>query len=202
MIQELFQYEEGGVWLKYNRHQNNGTTERAVEVPIAEYWHGLMLSLGIPIIEVGAVLPYFSRGWSHRILDPIDTHATDKASLFSVNYGGQAVISISTIEHVDDGRYGLPLEGKTPLDAYFKIQGESQYFLITIPYGWEQGRLEVGPLQKYLLGRPEGINVLTLSRFDEMNWRSNLPLRTYGRSANSIIISEKGGFLLKETDRV
>ena len=211
-VKSTFLYKPGASPLSYvkshSRKKGGGKrpTERSVEVPIAEYWLNKLKSVtDQSVIEVGAVTSHFWKTPARkglRLVTTIDPrpkqpHATNE-SLFSVDFTNKIVLSISTIEHVDDGRYGLPLEGKTPLDAYRKISTEAARFLITIPYGWEQGKHEVGPLQQFLLNDPVGVSVFTLTRLNHSSseWSHSSALETYsGGSANSLILIEKGGLL-------
>src|SRR4051812_26796604 len=81
-------------------------TERSVELAVANAW--LDEQPG-DIIEIGAVTPYYWPGRIGRIVDPVDTHprVTDRVSLFDMDFSGQTVLSLSTLEHVGEGDYGL-----------------------------------------------------------------------------------------------
>lgn len=77
-------------------------TERTVELPIADRWlHAVDLA---NVVEIGAVTPYYWPGRIARVIDPADNRATEKASLFDVDFAGRDVLSISTIEHVGERR--------------------------------------------------------------------------------------------------
>jgi hypothetical protein len=107
-------------------------TERTVELAVADAW----LAGARDVWEIGAVTPYY---WPRRVryvVDPTDTHpaVTHRCSLFALDLRGQAVLSISTVEHVGEARYGLA-EAATPSQALDKILGEAEAFLVTFPLG-------------------------------------------------------------------
>jgi hypothetical protein len=112
------------------------TTERALELAIADYW----LSNAGPrdVVELGAVTPYY---WPHRIADIIDQTDTHplvslRVSLFEVDISARPVLSISTIEHIGKGDYGLAREPILCLRALNKLFSDSPRFLLTVPFGY------------------------------------------------------------------
>ena len=113
-------------------------TERAVELPLADRW--LESVDAARVMEIGAVTPYY---WPRRVphvVDPYDPHplVTTKASLFDVNLSAGPVLSISTLEHVGIGDYGLPADHSLAEKAFRKVFKESQSFLITVPVGYNK----------------------------------------------------------------
>lgn len=110
-------------------------TDRSAELSLADAW---LSSVSGPVIEIGAVTPYY---WPHRvdrIVDPADTHqlVTDHASLFDVDTTGMNVLSISTLEHIGSGEYGLPKEADGPTRALRHITERCANYFITVPYGF------------------------------------------------------------------
>lgn len=162
-------------------------TERGLEIAIAEIW----LNHYNNCIEVGAVTPYYLLNKVKRIIDPRDKHkeVTDHKSLFDVNLHGGNIISISTVEHVGLGEYGLT-EKKNSVQAIKKIFMESKHCLITFPVGhnpkldfWTKKHLQSPYITLYTQGRFNN-KWKICSRAKDM--------RTYGPLwANSVIIIEK-----------
>jgi hypothetical protein len=114
------------------------TTERSVELALAFRW--LQLISG-PVIEVGAVTPYYTDKRTEltkidRVIDPTDPHPaiTDRWSLFEYDFCGKNVLSISTLEHVGMGDYGLPEEDC--IAACEKLVRDSASCFVTVPLGY------------------------------------------------------------------
>ena len=113
-------------------------TERAVELPLADRW--LESVDAARVMEIGAVTPYY---WPRRVphvVDPYDPHplVTTRASLFDVDLSAGPVLSISTLEHIGIGDYGLPADHSLAEKAFRKVFKESQSFLITVPVGYNE----------------------------------------------------------------
>ncbi len=199
-----FQYKFNGTWYEYFSHDSNcghpGTkrTERTVELALADYW----LRDVTDVYEVGAVTPYY---WSDRvkeIIDPADGHprVTSRTSLFDHDFTGKNVLSISTVEHVGTGDYGIA-ERKNPVDAITKIIIESTNCLITAPLGWNK------TLDQYLMDGQydeNGYTVRFMTRASNDTWspaeRKNAYIQYGGCGdlscwANSLVIIEKGNVL-------
>jgi len=114
------------------------TTERSVELALAFRW--LKLISG-PVIEVGAVTPYYADERAElakidRVIDPTDSHpaVTDRRSLFEYDFCRKNVLSISTLEHVGTGNYSLPEEDC--IAACEKLVGDSDSCFVTVPLGY------------------------------------------------------------------
>ena len=109
-------------------------TERSVELSLAKkYIEGKEF-----IVEIGAVTPYYfadDRMWD--FVDPADRHirVNKRISLFDYDCKDKNVLSISTVEHVGTGDFGL-IESKTATDAVVKITDEAKTCLITAPVGY------------------------------------------------------------------
>jgi len=206
-----FQYAEGSDLLGYLYHKHNcgwegdRRTERTVEVPIADLWINRVAQLlhhtspyQVPIWEVGAVTPYYWPGRVQRVIDPYDEHpdVTDRTSLFAINFDHQAVLSISTLEHVEPDKFydgsGFP----PPTQAFLKLASEASLLLITTPFG-QNGALD----QALFLGdyQWEGLTIRYMVREEDESWRpatrEEAIERPYKRWANAIALTEKGGLL-------
>jgi len=199
-----FQYTFDGAWYEYFSHPFNcgdsssNRTERTVELSLADYW----LNHVSDVYEVGAVTPYY---WPNRVkavIDPADSHGavTSRTSLFENDFTGKNVLSISTVEHVGTGQYGIS-ESKNSIDAIIKLLNESNQCLITAPLGWNT------ILDKYLLdGEYEqtGYTFRFMIRQSDDTWvpaeRKNAYIRYGGGGnlspwANSLVFIEKGNIL-------
>lgn len=178
----------GHINLNYLSHPYNcGTgkhkTERCIEIPLALYW---LDKINNPY-EIGAVLPYYKNNLIHEIVDPVDPKATIEASLFDCDFTGMDVLSISTIEHIHDGSYGIVIgdyEQENPSSAFDYIAVNSRSYLITFPYGC------CNILDKRLLDDGFNCNIYMLSRQANEEWiqvdkRGLLPYG--GNCGNSVI---------------
>jgi hypothetical protein len=199
-----FQYKLDGAWYTYFFHDfncghaNSKRTERTVELALADYW----LNKVENVCEVGAVSPYYWPNRIHEIVDPGDKHpqVTSKVSLFDCNFRNRNVLSISTVEHVGTGEYGIS-ETRTAGEAITKIVNESSKCLITVPLGWNSF------LDHFL--RSDNLNLLDctiafLIRHSNDTWS---PVEKYNAFiqyggggnfsawANSLAIIEKGNIL-------
>jgi hypothetical protein len=140
MPETTFCLQPGGRRFPYFYHEFNcglpdapRRTERTVELPLADVW----LQSHPGAWEIGAVTGNYWPGRCRTVIDPgrKTPPGTICKSMFAVSVAGQAVLSISTIEHVGERRYGLR-ERRTPLDALSKLAAESPAFLITVPVGY------------------------------------------------------------------
>lgn len=172
-------------------------TERSVELAIANVL--LDLEPRDLVLEIGAVTPYY---WPHRIkdiCDPIDTHRliNIRASMLDINLHGRIVLSISTMEHIGKGDYGLPRNLDLNRRAFEKLFSESARFLITVPGGYfpEMDRYLLETIPKV----PDCSAYFLLRGPNDNNWREVLQPRidelTYGKWANSLIIICRDTFI-------
>lgn len=209
MADETFQLCEGGHEFPYFYHTHNcgkkgvaRRTERTVELPIADFWLNALGKDAPPLAEIGAVTPYYWPGRVANVIDPSDRMGTIRKSMFDVDTAGMDVLSISTIEHIGEGRYGRN-EARTPLDAFRRIIERSNRCLITVPYGWVSNA-SFRALQDVLVnGSPfmesHKVRVFALRRGQDETWSASDNYQAYGRPpkpwANSVLIAEKGGLL-------
>jgi hypothetical protein len=187
-------FQIGSITIPYFYHDYNcghpggPQVERVVEMAVADYW----LKQCFPVVEIGAVTPYYWPGRVATVIDPQDEKATHRDSMFVHNFAGQNVLSISTIEHIGTGDYGIAEpEVSGPL-ALWKLIAESSSMLVTVPCG-QSGVMDAvvynGNVDQfcnaYFLTREPGGEVWTQTpRVDAVRW--------YGRWANSVAILEKG----------
>ena len=136
-----FQYR--GRWFRLFEHECNCgwrdglMTERAVELSIADWWLKRHAREGV--VEVGAVTPYYWRNRVKTVIDPSDRHSavTHRTSLFNFDFAGRTVLSISTVEHVGAGEYGLEALRTEDCTAALRLFVEqSKSCLITFPTGY------------------------------------------------------------------
>lgn len=83
--------------------------------------------------------PYYLPGKISDIIDPTDNHplVNIKKSLFEVNLKGCNVLSISTIEHIGTGDYGLTTAEKCTIALDIIIE-DSLTCLVTVPIGYNK----------------------------------------------------------------
>lgn len=138
-------------------------TERSVELAIARMWIELHKT---DLIEIGAVTPYYFPRVIKDIVDPTDNNklVTQHKSIFEINLENKNVISISTVEHIGTGDYGLK-EELNSINAIEKIMKESKHYLITYPIGYNE--LLDDWTKKHF--RERYVTVLSSGRLDN-NW--------------------------------
>lgn len=165
---------------RYARYAHNEAwaNERSVEVALGEWFldqypgiagfdhigsNGVRNSLigRQPVLEVGAVMPYYGRD-THETIDLADDHPKSrKANAIGYDYTGRNVLSISTLEHMHRTEYanGSDLDGVTCLK---QIVSAANRYLITFPTQYNVG------LREYLSTHPE-VPRLILRR---TNWKN------------------------------
>jgi hypothetical protein len=112
--------------------------ERRIEVPIAVVWASMQKAH----TEVGAVLPYhLDLPTGDTIVDPYDPHplVTHRRDAETFDFTGQAVLSISTIEHIGRAEYDKERDLYKAFRVLSKIAHQSECCLITIPLGYHCG---------------------------------------------------------------
>jgi hypothetical protein len=189
-----------GTSLPYFFHRHNcgwpplRCTERVVELAVADRW--LSQQEGTQVVEVGAVTPYYWPGRVRQVIDPTDPHpaVTKRDSVFDVSLAEQTVLSISTIEHIGLGDYGLSgaqpeLAGK----ALAKIFAETRAFLVSAPVGYNAA------LDRILFEGdfPGDVQASYLRRVADVAWREETDREAvrlaYGpRGSNGLVILSRG----------
>jgi hypothetical protein len=174
--------------------QASRRTERTVELSIADRW---MRSVDLAsAVELGAVTPYYWPGRVARVIDPADPKATERASLFDVDFAGRDVLSISTIEHIGERRSGLS-EVREPTAALVKIAEEAARLLVTFPTGMKYAGAR--RLEAFVLGHPQwfayrNVSVRVLARRPDETWAIGEPLPYGDRRkpwANAVIVLDR-----------
>ncbi len=180
--------------------RNHRMTERCLEVAIAKDW---LSKNSENLVEIGAVTPYYFRNLTHDVCDPADKHTKVnlQTSMFNLDLQNKNVLSISTIEHIGTGEYGLSIDSKeSAVLALKKILNESKKCLITFPIGANRD------LEQYVFGTkfPETVTVsFFVRKADDNNFSEtkdiNLVKRTdYGPiGANAVVVMEKNIGTLK-----
>jgi hypothetical protein len=152
------------------------------------------------VYEIGAVTPYY---WPHRVrrvIDPSDAHmlVSHRQSVFDFDLRGRAVLSVSTLEHIGAGQYGLERDPSQAVVALRKVYTEAANLLITVPVGYNSlldealfshSTLPPDVSLSFLVRLPDG--VLWRQEWDPT--RARIP---YGELwANSVAILERGQIL-------
>lgn len=138
-------FEFNGEYLRYFFHAFNcgwpplRTTERSVELAIADHWLNKIALRTNQTYEIGAVTPYYWPGRVSKVIDPADEHSavTRRDSLFDEDFTGYDVLSISTVEHVGLGDYGLT-EARSAFESILKITSEASACLVSYPVGYNK----------------------------------------------------------------
>lgn len=180
----------GSIYVQLEHEYNCGflparLTERTVELPVMSVW----LDNHPKAWEVGAVSPYyptfFFTSRPQRVIDLYDTHpsVTDRVSLQTIDFTGQDVVSVSTVEHVTDGG--------GPISAIHKLLEESKSLLLTTPLGYET------ETDRYLIrmARKDKAHLFQLNRRSSEFWEEvpfGYEITPYTQWANSV------AFLIKE----
>ena len=162
-------------------------TERIVEIPVADYWLSQLETE--PIVEVGAVTPYYWPGRIKEIVDPYDSHpnVTIKKRVQDVFLDNKNFLSISTLEHLGKGgEYGQNNNPHLACDTLLRLVFASQRMLATWPTGYNE-QLDTFALK---LKHP-GVYLTCLVR-EANGWVETEPqVRPYGTFGNAIFIIEK-----------
>ena len=175
-------------------------TERSVEMALADRW---LSHVSGPVIEIGAVTPYYWPSRVTRVVDPADEHklVTDRKSLFDIDTTGLNVLCLSTLEHVGSGEYGQPLDPTGPVKALTHLTAKCRDYLITAPFGYHPA------VDASIFSNTPPVPTRFLVRSDEGNdWRecsaqdARVPPRRrsgVGHSAwaNALAVMSKGGAL-------
>ena len=115
------------------------SSERAIEVPLAIDFISHYVK-NEPIVELGCVLPYYIlKRENHMAYDLADQHPQsikrDIREIADAEYCGN-VISISTIEHIGLGEYGIDVKGNvTAVVVLKRIMANAKRYFITFPLG-------------------------------------------------------------------
>jgi hypothetical protein len=113
------------------------TTERTVEIALADYW---LNKCGNNVVEIGAVTPYYFPGRISTLVDPVDKHerVSDHKSLFTYDIRHKNILSISTIEHIGTKDYEDVSVAEDAVSALKYILNNSYNCLVTFPFGYNK----------------------------------------------------------------
>lgn len=174
-------------------------TERCIEMGIAKDWIDRMKG---DITEIGAVTPYYFKNKKIKLIcDPGDEHEsiTHKCSLFDLNLKGRNILSLSTIEHISTGEYGLKAKkNETAPKGFEKIVKEAKSCLITFPVDYNPLLDKYFAKEKFKKLKIKGLRVHLFvrnpkdNRFTEEHDLSKITEIKYGPNfANGVVIIEK-----------
>lgn len=109
-------------------------TERCLELALAD----LFLKKHSDVTEVGAVTPYYWPNRVRAVVDPYDRHklVTDRIDWLQYYGEAEAILSISTFEHIGSGDYGLDEDSEKCQKAFEKLVKSTSNFLVTWPGGY------------------------------------------------------------------
>jgi hypothetical protein len=175
---------------KYFDHSYNNTkfNERCVEIPLGFYF---LNTFDVnSIIEIGAVMPYYSNNIVHKvydIIDPYDKCIRDDLTKINFSFNDINVLSISTIEHIGKGDYGLDVDNESGITFLKKIIQESKNYLITFPWGYNKN------FDEQIL--QNNINFILIKRVSEFDWKvvtndnvNNIQYNTPYSCGNSVVL--------------
>lgn len=193
-----------GVLLEYFDHPYNTTAlnERAIEIPIADYWLRFHTGWGVPGIdglEVGNVLWHYGY-FGHHVVDLTETEGS---SLFLQNIdvfdaAGEYdwILAISTLEHIyhdvpnPEGTYDQDAARRATLHLYDLLKPGGE-MLFTVPGGYhpvyDEWLLNAGELHTEL---PLNVRTFVREPDSETEWYQTFfnEARSYGPWANSLLV--------------
>jgi hypothetical protein len=145
------------LWLEENSHNDASNNERMVEVPLAQWF----LNKYKDPIEFGAVTPYYFKS-KHLIFDPTDPYENCiKLKAEDICYKKKTVLSISTVEHIGTGDYGMPVDKNMSVKVLIKMM-KAKHYLITFPKAYNE------ILDVFAENMPE--NIIKLKRIENQKW--------------------------------
>lgn len=117
------------------------SSERAIEIPLAIDFLSNYVKAE-PVVELGCVLPYYIlKRENHVVYDLTDQHPQsvkrDIREMADVDFCGN-VISVSTIEHIGTGEYGIRIGDVSAADVLKRILANAKRYFITFPLGCNQ----------------------------------------------------------------
>lgn len=168
---------------EYFAHSYNNTlqNERCIEIPLAvRYLKESNLS---NVIEVGAVMPYYFEV-PYPVIDIADPKATHIQDACDIDYVNKNVLSISTLEHIDE----VPDSKQSSIDLLKRILNDSKTCLLTIPMGYNK------TLDDFILS---SINYHAYKKITQHLWEYKTSISTclYGSPfmfANGLLVLHKG----------
>jgi len=168
---------------EYFAHGYNNTlqNERCIEIPLAiRYLQEHDLN---NVIEVGAVTPYYFEV-PYPVIDIADQKATHIQDACDIDYKDKDVLSISTLEHIDE----VQDSKHSSIELLKRILSESKSCLLTIPMGYNKS------LDDFIL---TSINYHAYKKITQHLWEYKNPIMPclYGSPfmfANGLLVLHKG----------
>ena len=151
----------------YHYYNNTKYNERSVEIPLA--FDFLKRFNDKNAIEIGAVVPYYCDNIIHDVYDIADPYEKCiRTDLTKTNFSFENlnVLSISTIEHIGNGDYGLEIDRNAGIIFLKKIINESKNYLITFPWGFNKS------FDNQILDNK--INFTLIKRVSEFEWMHDI----------------------------
>ena len=114
------------------------SSERAIEVPLAIDFLSHCVK-DDSVVELGCVLPYYIlKHQNHVVYDLADHHPDNvrmDIRLLTADELSGNVISISTLEHIGTGEYGIETGDVSAVDVLKRILANAKSYFITFPLG-------------------------------------------------------------------
>ena len=160
-------------WGLYNNPEVN---ERKAELPIA-FW--FIENFPDRLFEIGEVTPFYAEP-HHTVCDTIpEKPSTIKIDANDLDYSDKNVLSISTVEHVGSGDYGLPVEPHKAIKLVKKMISGANNWLITFAVGSNielEADLGKNGIEFFLLERKLDNTWRTANHCDLTRYKYNDPL--------------------------
>lgn len=154
----------------YNCVKPNGKcSERYIEIPLA-LWFMTNVIKNNPVLELGCTLPYYiEKDKNHIVYDLTDNHPDNikkDIRLLTDNDYKTNIISISTLEHINQNQYGIRTIDNSFSAVYVlkKIMQNALKFFITVPIGQNK------TLDEYLLNTNIGQKFIGRLPLKTNNW--------------------------------
>ena len=143
-------------------------SERTVEIPLAIDFLNTWVK-DEPVMELGCVLPYYVfKSSNHIVYDLMDDHpASMRKDIrdIDVREFKTNIVSISTIEHISRGDYGIDRTTMTAVDVLHKIRDNAKRYFVTFPMGLNN------ELDEYIMSDDsDDIVFLTRKDDDKNDW--------------------------------
>jgi len=122
------------VYYRDPAYNNPSSNERTIEIPILKWY---IDNHPTDLIEIGAVSCYYY-DTTHPIYDPSDSHPKSiHTKAEDIDFVDKNVLSVSTIEHIGHGDYGLEVNNNAMV-VLERIISDSKTHLITLPIGFNK----------------------------------------------------------------
>ncbi len=144
-------------------------TERSVEIPLAlDFLNSYVQDESV--MELGCVLPYYIlTPPQHVVYDLVDIHPANIKKDFrdlEIDDYKTNIISISTIEHISNGDYGITQTSVTAINILCRIIENAKRYFVTFPLGHNH------VLDEYVFANIEGCAFVTRMKEDKNDWET------------------------------